>query len=64
MPRVHQLPQFICQGAVSLHADRDAASVPNSWRSFVPTQWDHDVERRAKAGMPGRAGHREKWYWS
>lgn len=53
--------QSNCQVAVSLHAASDTASVPISWRLFVPAEWDQDAERRAKAGVPGEVGHREKW---
>ncbi|MFE3654651.1 MULTISPECIES: IS701 family transposase [unclassified Streptomyces] len=53
--------QSNCQVAVSLHAASDTASVPISWRLFVPEEWDQDGERRAKTGMPDEVGHREKW---
>ncbi len=53
--------QSNCQVAVSLHAVSDAASVPISWRLFLPAEWDDDDRRRARAGVPEGAGHREKW---
>jgi SRSO17 transposase len=53
--------QANCQVAVSLHAATDTASVPISWRLFVPEEWDGDAERRAKTGIPDGVGHREKW---
>jgi SRSO17 transposase len=53
--------QSNCQVAVSLHAASDLASVPISWRLFVPAEWDGDADRRARAGVPDGVGHREKW---
>ncbi|MGW4034661.1 IS701 family transposase [Streptomyces sp. NPDC004838] len=53
--------QSNCQVGVSLHAASDTASVPVSWRLFVPAEWQDDTERRARTGMPGEIGHREKW---
>lgn len=54
--------QAVCQDFVSLHAVTDAASVPLSWRLFLPEAWaDPADERRARAGVPEQAGHREKW---
>lgn len=53
--------QSNCQVAVSLHAVSDTASVPISWRLFLPGEWDQDAGRRAKAGVPREVGHREKW---
>ncbi|MEV4251527.1 IS701 family transposase, partial [Streptosporangium canum] len=53
--------QSNCQVAVSLHAASDTASVPISWRLFLPREWAQDAERRAKAGVPQEVGHREKW---
>ncbi|GAA2916137.1 IS701-like element ISBj9 family transposase [Streptosporangium fragile] len=53
--------QANCQVAVSLHAACDTASVPISWRLFVPREWDGDAGRRARAGIPDGVGHREKW---
>ncbi|WP_433237831.1 IS701 family transposase [Streptosporangium sp. CA-135522] len=53
--------QANCQVAVSLHAASDTASVPISWRLFLPREWAGDAGRRAKAGVPERVEHREKW---
>ncbi|MFF7415727.1 IS701 family transposase [Streptomyces lydicus] len=53
--------QSNCQVAVSLHAASDTASVPISWRLFVPQEWDEDIDRRTKTGVPEEVGHREKW---
>jgi SRSO17 transposase len=53
--------QSNCQVAVSLHAASDTASVPVSWRLFLPQEWKDDTGRRAKAGVPDEVGHREKW---
>ncbi len=61
-----------CQIAVSICAVTDTASCPLSWRLFLPVAWD-DAEaatqevaaairaRRARAGIPDDARHREKW---
>jgi SRSO17 transposase len=47
---------------VSLHAVTDAASVPLSWRLFLPAEWaGRGDERRARTGVPDGVGHREKW---
>ncbi|OKJ25822.1 IS701 family transposase [Streptomyces sp. CB01580] len=53
--------QSNCQVAVSLHAASDTASVPISWRLFVPQEWQDDAGRRARARMPEEVRHREKW---
>lgn len=53
--------QSNCQVGVSLHAASDTASVPISWRLFVPAEWQDDAERRTRAGLPEEVGHREKW---
>ncbi|UYQ60107.1 IS701 family transposase [Streptomyces peucetius] len=53
--------QSNCQVAVSLHAASDTASVPISWRLFLPAEWQDDTARRVKAGVPEEVGHREKW---
>jgi SRSO17 transposase len=58
-----------CQIGVSLHLASDVASCPVNWRLFVPERWDPDspkaavdvATRRARAGMPEDAKHREKW---
>ncbi|MFF0628486.1 IS701 family transposase [Streptomyces sp. NPDC004296] len=52
----------LCQVGMSLHAVTDAASVPLTWRLFLPEEWaDPDDERRTKAGIPEEVRHREKW---
>jgi SRSO17 transposase len=52
----------LCQVGVSLHAVTDAASVPLTWRLFLPKEWaDVRDERRARAQVPQEVGHREKW---
>jgi SRSO17 transposase len=53
--------QSNCQVGVSLHAVSDTASVPISWRLFLPAGWDGDAARRRKTGVPDEVGHREKW---
>jgi SRSO17 transposase len=53
--------QSNCQVAVSLHAASDSASVPISWRLFLPEEWQDDTVRRVKAGVPEQVAHREKW---
>ncbi|UGQ11055.1 IS701 family transposase [Yinghuangia sp. ASG 101] len=53
--------QSNCQVAVSLHAASDVASVPLSWRLFVPEEWAGDAVRRARTGVPDAVEHREKW---
>lgn len=53
--------QSNCQVAVSLHAASDTASVPISWRLFLPEAWQDDSVRRTRAGVPESVGHREKW---
>jgi SRSO17 transposase len=58
-----------CQIGVSLNLVTDTASCPVNWRLFIPEQWDPtspaapaDVAaRRARAGIPDHAVHREKW---
>src|SRR3954452_13424231 len=61
-----------CQIGVSISAVTDATSCPLSWRLFVPERWDDTCaaspeaaavirDRRARAGIPAEAGHREKW---
>lgn len=52
----------LCQVGVSLHAVTDAASVPVTWRLFLPAEWADPCDgRRSKAGVPEDVGHREKW---
>lgn len=50
-----------CQVGVSISAATDAASCPINWRIFLPVEWDHDAERRAKAHVPDEVVHQEKW---
>jgi SRSO17 transposase len=61
-----------CQIGVSISAVTDAASCPLSWRLFLPERWDDTGaatpeaaaairDRRARAGIPAEARHREKW---
>src|SRR4051812_6137179 len=61
-----------CQVGVSISAVTDAASCPLNWRLFVPERWDDAcaatpeaaaaiADRRARAGIPAEARHREKW---
>jgi SRSO17 transposase len=50
-----------CQVGVSISAATDAASCPLDWRLFIPSEWDEDEERRAKAHLPDDVRHEEKW---
>jgi len=61
-----------CQIGVSVHAATDWASAALDWRLFLPASWDDtgatdpaeaaEVRgRRARAGIPQDARHREKW---
>jgi SRSO17 transposase len=50
-----------CQVGVSISAATDVASCPINWRIFLPAEWDHDIERRAKAHVPDDVCHQEKW---
>jgi SRSO17 transposase len=61
-----------CQIGVSISAVTDTASCPLSWRLFLPERWDDGraatpeaaaaiQARRARAGIPDSARHREKW---
>jgi SRSO17 transposase len=50
-----------CQVGVSVHAVTEQASCPIDWRLFLPTEWDHDAERRRKAHVPEGERHRPKW---
>ncbi len=59
-----------CQIGVSVHAATDWASAALDWRLFLPASWDDlraDPDdaaavrtRRARAGIPDQARHREK----
>jgi SRSO17 transposase len=50
-----------CQVAVSVNAVSDEASCPLDWRLFLPSEWERDHERRARAKIPDDVGHRPKW---
>ena len=41
-----------CQAAVSLSIASRHASLPIAYRLYLPEEWAHDRERRAKAGVP------------
>ncbi|MFH0915171.1 MAG: IS701 family transposase [bacterium] len=50
-----------CQVGVSISTASELASCPLTWRLFLPTAWDDDAERRAKAHLPPEEHHRPKW---
>lgn len=61
-----------CQVAVSVQMVTDQASLAANWRLFCPKSWDDtaltdpaEAERarlrRARAGVPDKVRHREKW---
>lgn len=61
-----------CQIGVSVQMVTDSASVAANWRLFCPSSWDDRTitdpaaaeqtrVRRARAGIPERVRHREKW---
>lgn len=50
-----------CQVGVSVSAATDDASCPLDWRIFIPSEWDADEERRAKAHLPEDVRHMPKW---
>ena len=50
-----------CQVGVSISTASEVASSPLTWRLFLPTAWDNDAERRAKAHLPPEEHHRPKW---
>lgn len=50
-----------CQVGVSISAATDEASCPLDWRLFMPSEWDEDTERRAKAHIPDDIRHVAKW---
>lgn len=61
-----------CQIGVSVHAVTDWASAAINWRLFLPKSWDDATipdpaiaaevrRRRARAKIPDRVRHREKW---
>lgn len=41
-----------CQLALAAWSAGLQAAVPVNWRLIVPTEWDHDVDRRTKARLP------------
>ncbi|MEV2275049.1 transposase [Nocardiopsis sp. NPDC049922] len=48
--------------AERLHAVTDTASVPLSWRLYLPKEWaEADDPRRTKTGVPQQVGHRARW---
>src|SRR3954449_499926 len=49
-----------CQGAVSLSLANHAASLPVSYRLYLPRDWAEDPARRAKAGVPEEIAFRTK----
>ena len=61
-----------CQVAVSVHLVNERASCAADWRLFCPQSWDDAAladpvaaaaaaRRRARAGIPDRVRHTEKW---
>ena len=61
-----------CQVAVSVHLVNERASCAADWRLFCPESWDDAAladpvaaaaaaRRRARAGIPDRVRHTEKW---
>jgi DDE superfamily endonuclease len=61
-----------CQIGVSVQMVTDTASLAANWRLFCPASWDDTTVtdpakaagvhgRRADAGIPEQARHREKW---
>jgi len=49
-----------CQVAVSLSLANHAASLPVSYRLYLPRDWAEDPARRAKAGVPEEIAFRTK----
>src|SRR6187549_243908 len=49
-----------CQVAVSLSLANHAASLPVSYRLYLPRDWAEDSARRAKAGVPEEMAFRTK----
>jgi SRSO17 transposase len=49
-----------CQVAVSLSLANDEASLPVSYRLYLPQAWANDAERRAKVGVPKNVEFRTK----
>jgi SRSO17 transposase len=56
----HLGKQDNCQVAVSLSVANHAASLPVAYQLYLPQQWAHDAERRAKAGVPEEVGFATK----
>src|SRR5436305_2799248 len=61
-----------CQVGVSVHLVNEHASCAADWRLFCPESWDDQAladpvaaaaarRRRARAGIPEKVRHREKW---
>jgi SRSO17 transposase len=53
--------QANCQVALSVHAATDTASIPLSWRLFLPAEWAADRARCRAVGVPEHVGYVEKW---
>ena len=49
-----------CQIAVSLSVANHAASLPVSWRLYLPEDWASDPDRRVKAGVPATVSFQTK----
>ena len=49
-----------CQAAVSLSLANRHASLPVSWRLYLPDEWARDAARRRKAGVPEAIGFQTK----
>ena len=49
-----------CQAAVSLSIANRHASLPVSWRLYLPDAWARDAARRRKAGVPEAIGFHTK----
>jgi len=49
-----------CQAAVSLSLANRHASLPVSWRLYLPEEWARDAARRDKAGVPEEIGFQTK----
>jgi SRSO17 transposase len=49
-----------CQAAVSLSLANRHASLPVSWRLYLPDEWARDAARRRKAGVPEEIGFQTK----
>jgi SRSO17 transposase len=49
-----------CQAAVSLSLANRHASLPVSWRLYLPEEWARDKARRGKAGVPEEVVFRTK----